>query len=66
MRHFCNYWHVRNLLVMFVTLNNIADSMVSIHPRLSRPSSNCHPFVHSILDVSHVLDNARTDRVLLP
>ena len=69
MQHFCNSWHARNLLVMVLRLNKsvkLAESIVSLHTRLLRPSTNfCH-FLHLILHSSHVIDNAREDPFPLP
>jgi len=38
MHRFCNSWPVRILLVMVLRLNKLAESIVSLHTRLLRPS----------------------------
>ena len=60
----CSSWHVRNLLVMVLRLNKsvkLAESIVSLHTRLLRPSTNFRPFLHWILNSSCVVDNAIED-----
>ena len=66
MQRFSNSWHVRNLLLMVLRLNKLAESIVSLHTRLLRPSTNFRPFLQCILYSSHVIDNAREDPFLLP
>jgi hypothetical protein len=59
MHRFCNSWHVRNLFVMVLRINELAESIVSLHTRLLRPSTNFHPFLPCILHSLRVVDNAR-------
>jgi len=66
MQHFCNSWRVRNLLVMVLRLNKLAESIVSLHTRLLRPSTNFRPFQQCMLRYSRVVDNAREDPFPLP
>jgi hypothetical protein len=66
MQQFCNSSSVRNLLVLEWRLNKLAESIVSLHMRLVRPSTNFCPFLQCILHSSHVIDNAREDPFLLP
>jgi len=66
MQRFCNSWHVRNLLAMVLRLNELAESIVSLHMRLLRASTNFHPFLQSILHSSCVVDYARDDPFPLP
>jgi len=66
MQRFCNSWRVRNLLVMVLRLKTLAESIVSLHTRLLRPSTNIRPFLQCILHSSRVVDNAREDPFLLP
>jgi len=58
-------WRVRNLLVIVLMLNMLAQSIVSLHTRLLRPSPNFHPFLEYILHSSRVVDNARENPFLL-
>ena len=60
-QHFCNSWRARNLLVMMLMVNKLGESIVSLHTRLLRPSTNFGPFLHRILHSSRVVDNARED-----
>jgi hypothetical protein len=66
MQCFCNSWRVRNLLVMVLRLNKLAESIVSLHTRLLRPSTNFRPFLQCILHSSRVVDNAREYPFPLP
>jgi len=66
MQHFCNSWRVRNLLVMVLRLNKLAENIVGLHTRLLRPGTNFCPFLQCILHSSHVVDNAREDPFPLP
>jgi len=66
MLRFCNSWRVRNLLVMVLSLNMLAESIVSLHTRLLRPSTNYRPFQQCILCSLHVVDNAREYPFPLP
>jgi len=66
MQCFCNSWRVRNLHVMVLRLNKLAEGIVSLHTRLLRPSANFRPFLQCILHPSHVVDNAREDPFPLP
>jgi hypothetical protein len=43
-----------------------AESIVSLHTRLLRPSTNFRPFLRCILHSSHVVHNAREDPFPLP
>jgi hypothetical protein len=66
MQRFCNSWRVSNLLVMVLRLDKLGESIVSLHTRLLRPSTNFRPFLQCILHSSRVIDNAREDPFLLP
>jgi len=69
MQCFYNYWRVTNLLVMVLRLNKsikFAESIVSLHTRLLRPSTNFRPFLHWIHHSTRVVDSARDDPVRLP
>jgi len=55
MQRFCNSWCVRNLLVIELRLNKLAESILSLHTRLLRPSTNFCLFLLCILHSSHVL-----------
>jgi len=66
MQCFCNSWRVRNLLVMVLRLDKLAESIVSLHMRLLRPGTNFHPFLQCILHSSCDIDNAREDPFPLP
>jgi len=66
MQRFCNSWRVRNLLVMVLRLNKLAESIVSLHTRLLRPRPDFCPFLHCILHSSRVIDNAREDPFRCP
>jgi len=66
MQRFCNSGHVRNLFVMGLRLNRLAESIVSSHTRLLRPGTNLRPFLQCILHSSCVVDNARDDPFPLP
>ena len=48
---------------MVLRLNKLAESIVSLHTRLLRPSTNLRPFLQCILPSSRVVDNAREDHV---
>ena len=61
MQRFSNCWRVRNLLVMMLRLNQLAYSIMSLHTRLLRPSTNFRPFLQCILHSSHVINNAKED-----
>ena len=69
MQHFCNSWRVRNLLVMVLRLKQslmLAESIVSLHTSLLRPSTNFCLFLHCIFHSSSVINNCREDPLLLP
>jgi hypothetical protein len=66
MQHFCNPWHVRILLVIVVMLNKVAESIVSYHTRLIRPSTKLGPFLQCKHHPSSVVINAREDPFTLP
>jgi hypothetical protein len=66
MQRVCNSFRVRNLLLLVLRLNKIAESIVSLHTRLLRPSTNFRPCQQCILDSSRVVDNARKDPCPLP
>ena len=71
MQCFCNSGHVSNLLVMVSRLDDLSESIMSIHTRLLRPSINYHSFLCCILHFSCVVDSAREDsfplaRILMP
>ena len=54
------------MLLKLIPSLKLAESIVSLHTRLLRPSTNFGPFLHRILHFSHVIDNAREDPFLLP
>jgi hypothetical protein len=66
MQRFCNSWCVRNLLVMVLRLNKLAESIISLHTRVLRLSTNFCPSLQCILHSSHVVNNAREDPFPLP
>jgi hypothetical protein len=66
MQRFCSSWYVRNLHVMILRVNKLAESIVSIHTRLLRPSTNFSPVLQFLLLFSRVIDNAREDPIPLP
>jgi hypothetical protein len=66
MQRVCNSLHVRNILVMMLRLNKLAESIMSPHTRLLRPSTYFRPFLMCILHSSRVVDNAREDPFPLP
>jgi hypothetical protein len=66
MQRYCDSWRVRNLLLMVLGLITLAESIVSLHTRLLRPSTNFRPFRQCILHFSLFVDNAREDPFLLP
>jgi hypothetical protein len=66
MQHFCYSWLIRILLVMVLRANRLAESIVSLHTRLLRPSTNFRPLLQCIHHSSRVDDNAREDPILLP
>jgi hypothetical protein len=66
MQRFCNSWYVRNLHVMILRVNKLAESIVSIHTRLLRPSTNFSPVLQFLLHFSRVIENAREDPIPLP
>jgi hypothetical protein len=66
MQRFVNSRRARNLLVIVLSLNKLAESIISLHPRLLRPRTNFRPFVQCILHCSLVVENATDDPCLLP
>jgi len=69
MQRFCNSWRVRNLLGMVLRLNKshkLAESIMSLHHRLPRRSTNFHHFIHWIFHSSHVVNNARDNPFRFP
>jgi len=66
MQHFYNSWHVRNLLVMELRLNKLAESILSLHTRLIKPCTNFRPFLQCILHSSRGIDHTRQDPFPLP
>jgi len=66
MQRFCNSWRITNLLVTVLRLNKSAGSIVSLHPRLLRRSTNFRPFLQCILHSLRIVDNAREDAFPLP
>jgi len=66
MQRFCNSWHVRNILVMMLRLNTLAESILSLHTRLLRLGSYMRPFLQCILHSLCIVDNARKDPFQLP
>ena len=66
MQRFCNSWRVRNLLVMVLRLNMLAESIVSLHTRLLRPRTNFRPIPQCIHRSSRVVNTARENSFPLP
>ena len=66
MQRLYNSRRVRNLLVMVLRLNKLAESIVSLHTRLLRPSTNYRPILQCILHSSRVVDTARKVPFPLP
>ena len=66
MQCFCNSWRLSNLLVILLRLNKIAESIVSLHTTLLRPSTNLGFFLQCILHSSRIVNNAREDLFPLP
>jgi len=69
MQCFCNCWHVKILLVTVLRGNKclkLAESIVSLHTRLLRPSTSFCLVIQCILHSSHVVHNARDDPFPLP
>jgi hypothetical protein len=66
MQRVCNSWSVRNLLVMVLRLNKLAESMMSLSTRLLRPCTNFRPIVQCILHSACVVDKTREYPVQLP
>jgi len=66
MQHFCNSWCVRNLLVMVLRLNKLAKSILRLHMRLLRLSTNFLPYLQCIVHSLRVVDIAREDPFLFP
>jgi len=70
MQRFCNSWHVRNLLVMVLTLNKclkLAESIVSLHPHQAAQVDRQLLTLSTVHTASScVVDNAREDPFLLP
>jgi hypothetical protein len=52
--------------MMVLISNKLAESIVSLHTRLLRPSTNFRPILQCILHTSHVVDNAREDPIPCP
>jgi hypothetical protein len=68
---FGNSWGVRNLHVIVLRLNELAKSIMSLHTRLLRPSTNICTILQCILHSLRVIDNAREDpspghRIFMP
>jgi hypothetical protein len=66
MQRFGNSWRVRNLPVMVLRLNKLTESIMSLHTRPLRPSTNFRTFLLCILHSSHVINNSREDPFPLP
>jgi len=66
MQRCCNSWCIRTLVVMVSRLNKLAESIVSLHTRLIKPSTNFRPFLQCILHSSSDVHNAREDPFPLP
>jgi hypothetical protein len=66
MQRVYNSWHVRNLLVMVLRFNKLAEHSVSLHTTLLRPSMNIRPLLQCILHYSRIVHNAREDPFALP
>jgi len=69
MKCFCNSWRVKNLLGMALRFNKplkLAESIVSLHTWLLRPSTNFRPCLQCILCSSRVINNTREDSFPLP
>jgi hypothetical protein len=58
-----NSWYVRNILVLVLRLNKLAESIMSLHMRPLMRSTNISHFLECILHSSHVVDNAREDHI---
>ena len=52
--------------MMVLRVNKLAESIVSLHTRLLKPSTNFRAFLQHILHSSRVVDNAREDPFPLP
>jgi hypothetical protein len=61
MKYCCKSWHLRNLVVMELRLNKLAESIVSLHTRLLRLSTNFRPFLLCKLRSFGVVANVRED-----
>jgi len=66
MQRCSNSWRVRNLHVMVLRLNRLAESIMSLHTMLLRPGTNSPSVLQYILHSSHVINNAREDPFPLP
>jgi len=69
MQRFYNSWRVRNHIVMVLRMNKhlkLAESIVSLHTRLRRPSTNIRTFLACILCSSPLVDNVQEDHFPLP
>jgi len=66
MQRYSNSWLVRNLLVMVLRLNKLAESIVSLHMRLLSPRTNFRPILQCLLHSLCVMDNAKEQPILLP
>jgi len=69
MQCFANSWCVRNLLVMDLMLSQslkLAESIVSLHTRLLRPSTKFRPILQYILRSANLVYNAREGPFPLP
>jgi len=66
MQRLCNSWRVRNLLVMVLRLNKLAESIVSLNTRLLWPGANVLSFLQCILHSLCVVDNSTEDPFPLP
>jgi len=69
MQRSCNARCVRNLLGMLLQLNEslkLAESIITLHTRLLRPSTNFRTVLQCILHSLCVIDNGTEEHCLLP
>jgi len=66
MQRCSNSWRVRNLFVVVLRLNKLAETIGSLHTRLLRPSTNFCLWLHCILHSLDVVDNTRENHFPLP
>jgi len=66
MSHLNTSWQVRNLLVKEGRLYKLTESIVNLHTRLLRPSTQFRPSLKCIHHCSRVVNNAREYLFPLP